>query len=127
MNRPTLLSYLADYPQRGGEIAYVHRRGPRTVRWSYARVASAAHATARELERRGIGKGERVILQGENCAEWVAAFWGCLLRGCIVVPLDRESASDFVYRVQEQVTARLLIADAKARARSRLQIPVLGL
>jgi len=97
------------------------------VRWSYARVAAAAHRTARELERRGIGKGERVILQGENCAEWVAAFWGCVLRGCVVVPLDRGSASDFVCRVQEQVTARLLVAGVEARARSRLKIPVLAL
>ena len=32
---------------------------------------------AAELDTRGIGKGERVMLWGENCAEWVAAFFGC--------------------------------------------------
>jgi len=127
MDRSTLLSYLANYPQRGEEIAFVHRRGLRTTRWSYARIASAAYATARELERRGICKGERILLHGGNCAEWVAAFWGCLLRGCVVVPLDRESTEDFVRRVHEQTAARLMFTDAAARARSPASIPLLPL
>ena len=33
------------------------------------------------LEDRGIFKGDRVLLWDENGAEWVAAFYGCMLRG----------------------------------------------
>ena len=40
------------------------------------------------LEDRGIGMGDRVVLWGENSAEWVAAFYGCMLRGVMAVPLD---------------------------------------
>ncbi|MDT7602994.1 MAG: long-chain acyl-CoA synthetase, partial [Acidobacteriota bacterium] len=54
-------------------------------------------------------KGDRVILWGENSPEWVAAFFGCLLRGAIVVPLDAASAPDFAARVQTQVGAKLLL------------------
>ena len=35
-----------------------------------------------------ITPGDRVILWGENSAAWIAVFFGCLLRGVLVVPLD---------------------------------------
>jgi long-chain acyl-CoA synthetase len=108
--RETLLSFLDDCVARR-EIAVVHWRGLRISRWSYARLAAAAFQYARELERREIGAGDRVLFWGENSPEWIAAFYGCLLRGAIVVPLDLKSAPDFVARVQQQVSAKLLLAD----------------
>ncbi len=119
MNRRTLNTYLEDFRARGGETAFAHRRGLRRERWSYARVAGTACAFARELEARGIGRGERVLFWSENSAEWVAAFYGCLLRGVIVVPLDPESALDFVERVGRQTNARLLLRGEDERCRRR--------
>ena len=107
--RTNLISFLDNAAPRGDETAFAHRRGLRVERWSYQRLRDAAFQFARELDRRGIHKGERVLLWGENCAEWVAAFFGCLARGVIIVPLDVESAPDFVVRVQQQVHARLLV------------------
>ena len=104
-----LISFLEARRTRDDETAFAHRRGLRLERWSYARLRKIAFQFARELERRGLQKGERVLLWGENSAEWVAAFFGCLARGVIVVPLDVESAPEFVRRVQEQVGARLLL------------------
>ncbi|HYG81957.1 MAG TPA: AMP-binding protein, partial [Pyrinomonadaceae bacterium] len=72
--RRSVLSYLGDYARRGDDIMFAHRRGLRNVRWSYARLVSAAHRFARELEERGVGAGERVLLCGENSPEWAAAF-----------------------------------------------------
>ncbi|HYN85457.1 MAG TPA: AMP-binding protein [Pyrinomonadaceae bacterium] len=108
--RSSINGYLDDFLRRGRETAYVQRRGLRTERWSYRRVAETAFRTARELEARGVSKGERVMLWGANSAEWVAAFFGCALRGAVVVPLDVESAPDFVARVRAQVGARLTFA-----------------
>ena len=116
--RSTINSYLGDYLRRGGETAFAHRRGLRLVRWSYGRVAGAAFRFARELEGRGVGKGERVLLWAANGPEWVAAFYGCALRGAVVVPLDVESAPDFVARVQAQTQARLVLASAETQARA---------
>src|ERR687890_450792 len=116
--RSTINSYLEDYVRRGGETAFAHRRGLRLVRWSYRRVAEAAFGFARELEARGVGKGERVLLWGANGPEWVAAFFGCVLRGAVVVPLDVESAPDFVARVREQTRARLVLYSAETRERA---------
>ncbi|HEX7313769.1 MAG TPA: AMP-binding protein [Pyrinomonadaceae bacterium] len=116
--RSTINSYLEDYVRRGGEAAFAHRRGLRLVRWSYRRVAAAAYGFARELEASGIDKGERVLLWGANGPEWVAAFFGCALRGAVVVPLDVESAPDFVARVRAQTGARLLLHSAETMAQA---------
>lgn len=104
---------LAEYPQlhmaRGKEIAYVHRRGFRTLRWTYGQLAELAFRFARELEARDISKGDRVLLWGDNCAEWVGAFFGCMLRGAVAVPMDRIAAPDFAQRVMSDVDAKLIV------------------
>ena len=109
--RETLLSFIDDCTARHDEIAVVHWEGLRISRWSYARLASCAFQFARELEARNIGPGDRVLFWGENSPDWIAAFYGCLLRGAVVVPLDLKSAPDFVARVQRQVSAELLLSD----------------
>src|SRR5579875_581495 len=110
MARAHILEYLDNFRSHAGEIAYVHRRGYRTQRWKYGDVLATAYRFARELEARGIGQGDKVVLWGENCAEWVAAFFGCVLRGAIVVPVDRIATADFAQRIAQQVDARLCVA-----------------
>ena len=105
-----MVEYLDSFLQRGRECAYVQHRGYRTVRWTFRQVAEAAFRFARELEGRGIGQGERVLLWGANSAEWVACFFGCALRGVIVVPIDDAGAADFTLRVFQHVDARLLVS-----------------
>ncbi len=124
MERRSVVEYLASFLRRGRECAYVQHRGYRAERWSYRQVAETAFRFARELERRGIGKGERVLLWGPNSAEWVAVFFGCALRGAIVVPIDEAGAADFTQRVYQQVDAKLLVG---SRAHVLPSIPVLAL
>src|SRR5215831_13913727 len=125
---------LAEYPDLhlalGGETAYVSRRGFRAVRWSYARIAQLAFCVARELEVRDIAKGDRVMLWGENCGEWVAAFFGCMLRGAVAVPMDRIAAPEFAQRVAADVDAKLIVCStalaAHAAGRPHLELETLG-
>src|SRR5882672_9068808 len=104
---------LADYAQIhlrfGKETAFVSHRGFRTLRWSYRQVGELAFQFARELEARDISKGERVLLWGDNGAEWVGAFFGCMLRGAVAVPMDRIAAPDFAQRVMSDVDAKLIV------------------
>ena len=97
----------------GDETAFVYRRGFRTVRRNYRQAAELSFGFARELEQRGIGKGDRVMLWGDNCAEWVSAFFGCMLRGAVAVPMDRIASSDFAQRVAADVSARLIVCSAE--------------
>jgi long-chain acyl-CoA synthetase len=109
MARTTILEYLDNFRRHSREVAYVHHRGYRMQRWTYGDVLATAYRFARELEARGIGKNDKVLIWGENCAEWVVAFFGCLLRGAIVVPIDKIAAPDFAQRVAEQVDAKLCV------------------
>jgi long-chain acyl-CoA synthetase len=124
MQLRSLTGYLPDFLSRGHDTAYVQPHGYRTERWSYQQIAVAAFRFARELEARSIGKGDRVFLWGPNSAEWVAAFWGCVLRGAVAVPLDDITTSDFFLRVHQQVNAKLLVA---SRGHEQHSIPTLTL
>jgi long-chain acyl-CoA synthetase len=121
--RKNLLSFLDDCEKHGSQTALVHRRGLRVSRWSYARLRTTAFQFARELEARNISKGDRVLFWAENSPEWVAAFFGCLLRGVIVVPLDFESAPEFASRVQHQVEAKLILFSGDRLRDFKLDLP----
>jgi len=101
--------FLENFQKHAGEIAYRQKRGYRSESFTYREVLQLAFGFARELETRNVSKGDRVILWGSNSAEWVAVFFGCTLRGVVVVPMDDAGASDFVMRVAQQVTAKLLV------------------
>jgi long-chain acyl-CoA synthetase len=53
------------------------------------------------------------VLWGENSAEWIGVFFGCLLRGVIAVPLDAAGSSEFAGRVVKDVAPRLIVGDAR--------------
>ncbi|HUL34713.1 MAG TPA: AMP-binding protein, partial [Candidatus Eisenbacteria bacterium] len=108
MPAESLLSFARRYASRGGEIAVRQRRGYRMETWTYTQVAQQANRVARELHRRGIQQGDAVLLWGENSAEWIVAFLGCLLAGVVIVPIDHASSRDFACRVACDVGAKLV-------------------
>ncbi len=109
MARASILEYLDNFQLHAGETAYVFRRGYRVQRWSYGDVLQLTYRFSRALEDRGVGKNDKVILWGANCAEWVVAFFGTLLRGAVVVPIDKIAAPDFALRIARQVDAKLCV------------------
>jgi len=121
MERHSIAAFLDDFQRHGTEPAYVQRRGYRVERWTYVEVARLTFQFARELEALGIAKGARVLLWGENCAEWVAAFFACALRGVIAVPMDDAASPDFAARVLAETDARLVVCAAKHRERVSAQ------
>jgi long-chain acyl-CoA synthetase len=96
--------------------AFIERRGYRRSVWTYAQLVDAATRCAALLADRGIGTGDRVLLWGENSAEWAAAFWGILVRGAVAVPMDAAGAPDFAARVARQAGARLACVDRSLAA-----------
>src|SRR5580658_3046487 len=108
--------FLANFRAHRDERAYGQRCGYRMQWFTYGDVLEMALSFAADLEVRGIGKGERVMLWGENCAEWVAAFFGCALRGVVVVPMDDGASADFASRVSGQVDAKLWVCSRRRAA-----------
>ena len=105
--------FLENFRAHRHERACRQRRGFRSESFTYSEILDMASGFARELEARGIAKGDRVMVWGENSAQWMAVFFGCALRGVIVVPMDDGSASDFAMRVFQRVSAKLLVASRR--------------
>src|SRR5258708_4824352 len=111
MPRQSLVDFLNEFRRLGNSCAIVRRTGYRTSRSSYMEVASLAAQCAREFELRGIKRGDRILLWGRNSAEWVAAFFGCILCGALAVPMDQGATDNFASRVAAQVDAKLIVMD----------------
>ncbi|MBT9333205.1 AMP-binding protein [Paracidobacterium acidisoli] len=109
--RPHLATLIDDFRHNGGQAAIVSHRGNRRIVTTWAELAALADSFAAELMRRGIGIGERVVLWGPNGAEWMGAFFGCLQRGVLAVPLDAAGSLDFAQRVIADTEPRLIAGD----------------
>lgn len=116
MARELLTEYLELFRRHAADVACAYPRGYRRARWSYGRVLDAATRFARELAAREVQPGERILLWGENSAEWVAAFWGAALRGAVVVPMDRIAAPEFARRVARETRVRLAVVSREMAA-----------
>lgn len=125
--RTTLLSFVDDLGKRGAQTAFAYKVALRVVRWSRERIRSTAFQFARELEARSIARGDRVLFWAANSPEWVAAFFGCLIRGVIVVPLDAQSAADFAARVMHQTEPKLLLYSGNLRIELDGKFPKINL
>jgi long-chain acyl-CoA synthetase len=101
--------FLENFQAHTDECAFLQKRGYRIESFTYGEVLRLASRFARDLDVRGLAKGDRVMVWGENCAEWVAAFFACALRGIVVVPMDHAASADFAQRVAEKVDAKLLL------------------
>jgi len=110
--RDHLATLLDDFRRYGREVAVVRYQGNRRRVTTYGEIARLAGRFAALLAERGIGSGDRVLLWGENSAEWIAAFYGCLLRGVLAVPLDANGTADFAARVAADVAPKLAVGDA---------------
>jgi long-chain acyl-CoA synthetase len=89
--------------------------GYRSWKYTYAQLGTAARNFTARLRAQGIGKNDKVIFWSENRPEWIAAFWGCVLDGVIVVPIDYRTSFSFLRRVQEIVNARLILTGEEVR------------
>jgi long-chain acyl-CoA synthetase len=111
MQRANLISLLENFRRFSGDAAVVERQGYRRKSRTYAELSSEAESWSALLAERGIGAGDRVVLWGANSSEWVAAFWGLMLRGAVAVPMDGEATCEFVERTIRESGATLVLRD----------------
>jgi long-chain acyl-CoA synthetase len=108
MARDTLLDFFRAVVEREGEYL-VYDNGFRPHSYSYADLGRAAHNVAARLQAAGIGRGDTVVLWSENRPAWVAAFWGAVLRGVAVAPIDEHHSNDFFAHVNRLVGPKLIL------------------
>jgi long-chain acyl-CoA synthetase len=108
VSRDTLVDFFRDLVQLQADFL-VYDDGYRRRVHSYADTGRAARGFAARLAAAGLRKGDKVVFWGENRPEWVACYWGCLIAGIVVVPVDYRSSADFVAKVCDLVEARVLL------------------
>jgi long-chain acyl-CoA synthetase len=109
--RAHLATLLDDFRRYGRQKAVVRHRGVRRRFTTYGELACMAGRFAALLAQRKIVSGQRVILWAGNSAEWIAAFYGCMLRGVLAVPLDANGSAEFAAKVAADVRPRLVVGD----------------
>jgi long-chain acyl-CoA synthetase len=124
--RDHLATLLNDFRRYDRQIAVVRHHGIRRRATTYGEIALLAGRFAALLAQRGIGPGDRVLLWGENGAEWIAALYGCMLRGVLAVPLDAYGTAEFAARVAADVKPKLAVGDALLLHQLPAQWPKLG-
>ena len=111
---PTSNSDHARVPGGGLRSSRERRRGGFTTRSSSPRdhlcrvVRNSPDASPPSLSAVAFQKGDRVLLWGDNGAPWIAAFFGCVLRGVVAVPIDAGGSTDFAEKVLRDVQPRLV-------------------
>ena len=110
--RSSLATFLDDFRRHGDAPAIVVHRGNRRLISTWNQIAGLADRFAAELMRREIPMGERVVFLGPNGLEWMGAFFGCVQRAVIAVPLDPAGAIDFANRVIADTRPRLVVGEA---------------
>src|SRR6185437_4311444 len=106
-----LPEYVRGLARLGRRRALVEQHLYRSQSYSYAELIARSEDFARELARRGVTAGDRVLIWGASGAAWAVAFYGSVLAGAVMVPLDAASSLEFALRVRRQTEAALVCSD----------------
>jgi long-chain acyl-CoA synthetase len=116
-----LPEFVAATLARPRDRAFAERLG--APGWSYtssARMAERIAAIACGLRNAGLTAGDRVALLSENRVDWLAADFGILASGCVVVPMFSTLAADQLEFIFKDSETKLAFVETSADA-ERLQ------
>lgn len=120
----TLQHYFKLWGKRS-DNAIQFKRNYRVEKLSYRLVFQHAAKTAALLKKKKVKKKQCVILWGSNSPEWIASFFGCVLQGAIVVPIDYNTHPDVVKKIKRETKAKLMICSRKHKGKIKMQTVVL--
>lgn len=112
----TLSSYILRMAKYKEQTAFIEQGVYRSHEYSYALVVERALAFSAWLRRRQLRaemghEAPRVVLWAVPGARWAMAFYGCILAGATVVPVDAGFSPDFLGRIVRRSSASLLITE----------------
>ena len=92
----------------GNEIALVEREPEKNKRReiTWQEFDDQSHQLARSLLKKGVKKGDRVVLLMRNCLEWLPIYFGILRTGALAVPLNFLFAAKPIKHCTETAGAR---------------------
>lgn len=106
MNLATFVSQNAR--RAPGDIAIVWRESV----WTWAEFEARIDAMAAALQSHGIAKGDRVLVQSQNCNQMFETMFACFRIGAIYVPTNFRQTPAEVALLAEDSGAKVLICNA---------------
>ena len=100
-------------------VTQAKRRAPddvaivwRDATWNWTEFDARIDAMAAALQARGIVKGDRILVQSQNCNQMFEAMFACFRIGAIYVPTNFRQTADEVSYLAEASGAKALICNA---------------
>jgi long-chain acyl-CoA synthetase len=112
---PAMLDEMADRYELAVALQRTEDGG--LSRLSFREWREQAGAAAARLIRQGVRPGDRVMLAAANHPSWAISFFGILMAGATVVPLDAAVDVDVAQNLQRASRARVFVSDAKVQQR----------
>ena len=79
------------------------------ARWSWAEIDRRTDALGAALAARGIGKGDRVLVQSKNCNQMIEVMFACFRLGAVYVPANfRQTPAEVAYLGEASGASALL-------------------
>ncbi|HEX7840534.1 MAG TPA: AMP-binding protein, partial [Kofleriaceae bacterium] len=105
--------FLADSAARSPDAIALVCDGRRTT---YRELDRRSNALAHALAARGVARGDRVLILGDNTADTAIAFWAVLKANAVVSIVHPQTKPAKLGYLLEDCRARALIADARLAA-----------
>jgi acyl-CoA synthetase (AMP-forming)/AMP-acid ligase II len=84
--------------------------------FSYAQIDAMAMGVARALGKRGLARGDRVVILSANRAEYLAAYYGIMRAGFVAVPVNFKFPRKTIHFIIRDSGAKLVFCDPARRA-----------
>jgi acyl-CoA synthetase (AMP-forming)/AMP-acid ligase II len=85
-------------------------------RVTYAELEASSNALAHALVRRGVARGDRVVVFADNTVQTVVAFWGVLKANAVVAIVNSQVKADKLAGLLNDCRAVALVTDARHTA-----------
>lgn len=117
---PTAMDILALSLGHGDKAFLVYEDEQLTFADHYRHAITLAHRLRDDF---GVSPGDRVVIAMRNLPEWVVTFWGTMLAGAVVVPLNAWwNADELVYGIDDSGSV-VAVTDVQ---RADLLLPSIG-
>ena len=93
----------------GDKTALQMRRGDEWIRYSFKEVFALAGHIGWQWRSGGLHPGDHVLLFSENRPEWSIACFAGMVAGAVLVPVDRRSTPQEVWRIARFTEARAIL------------------
>lgn len=85
-------------------------------RITYAEIEASSNALAHALVRRGVARGDRVVIYADNTVQTVIAFWGVLKANAVTAIVNSQVRTDKLASLLNDCRATALVTDARHTA-----------